>query len=291
MLLARLLTYASEVEYAYTVRLDRVWAYSEIIYHFSPYQEAIHYLRFDEPVEIDGRDYYRLTQFKTKVYSYEFNEIGTKINISLTEDRPEEITKCYLSEAEGLIYQLGYEGKLVEDVSESEMCNNYEHCLIYDWNLVTGDYWTNTPFNQPWSMFQTDDELCVINVLDSIIIEEETCKVYSLPKLCNSDFYDDGLVFIQGIGPTFNGWLGKVVPRLASGIIYGLYRLSYVMDADGNEIYGDSEFFNLDVGINEITDISEYKNQNMLYDIFGRQISNPIKGSLYISGNRKLIAK
>ena len=109
-----------------------------------------------------------------------------------------------------------------------------------------------------------------------------------LPELGN--FY-----WVEGFGASSSrGWLFNWFPipncECRKSCFWGVYLATVEGVYDNDELIFTKEDFTQGLGIEYINRDDE-AGDDTIYDIFGRRVSSPMKGSVYISNGRKFIAR
>lgn len=185
----------------------------------------------------------------------------------------------------------------------------YADCLIYDFNAPNGWIMPHIGYDFYNSGADIGDEGPILQYLaDTIDIEGEKCRQYDIawntsdiwnstpPDFSKSKIKDFSM--IEGIGITCNGNLAcyDTCFALCECGMNGDYpeQLSYLegvynLSEEPIVIYKDRLLKDL-ADINKISENSDIE-PDELYDILGRQISNPLPGSVYIRAGKKYVAR
>ncbi len=113
---------------------------------------------------------------------------------------------------------------------------------------------------------------------------------------CN-DIKEDNreIIFVEGIGPNKGYLCQPQFMAMVHGTGSALVVLNNVTDAEGNVIFTAEDFDApaYDAGVPEVgfdTGMTPAKD-NKMYDLNGREIRNPLPGTVYIQGGKKHVAK
>ena len=112
----------------------------------------------------------------------------------------------------------------------------------------------------------------------------------------DSPYYDSqtAIQYIEGIGNIGGGDMINIHPFnplfLTSGLHdYCRQTLNNVYNSDGEIIYKGANYSFPTYA--SITDLGKQANDLRIFDLFGREISNPLPGTIYIRNGKKFIAK
>ncbi|MDE6410193.1 MAG: hypothetical protein K2K81_08140 [Muribaculaceae bacterium] len=194
--------------------------------------------------------------------------------------------------------------------------------LLYDFNYNVGDAyrwpWSGINFSDP--SFKDDQE--VLEPIDrgffiTKIEDEEATpsyddnekrKIFTI-KQAEEKFITYGKPIsdiVEGIGITkgevcsyyssSTSWFGFFIcpasiclPALSSWFtLPWIPELMAVIASDGTQIYGDPDY-KPSAGVKEIT-LEKFKD-NKIFNLHGREVSNPLPGSIYIRNGKKFVAK
>ncbi len=224
-------------------------------------------LYFDSPVEMYGKMYYPLKNHnsETDVYAYMRQE-GNKVYLLVDGGYTQPL------EGDGVRYEVG------------------DEVLLYDFDMKEGDeYWSPSigeefswPYVNPWLekvAVKKVDTVMVNGVLRKRLQVEGTATVSIIEGLGANI----GYMHIPGFGPYCD-----CIHRTESNV-------KDVVDAEGNVII-TFEDFNApayDAGVPEVgfdTGKTPAKDDKM-YDLNGREIRNPLPGTVYIQNGEKHVAK
>ncbi len=224
-------------------------------------------LYFDSPVEMYGKTYHPLKNHNsdTDVYAYMRQE-GNKVYLLVDGGYTQPL------EGDGVRYEVGNE------------------VLLYDFDVKEGnEYWSPSigeefswPYVNPWLEKVTVkkvDTVMVNGVLRKRLQVEGTATVSIIEGLGANI----GYMHIPGFGPYC-----ACIHRTESNV-------KDVLDSDGNVIitFEDYNAPAYDAGVPEVsfdTGMTPAKD-NKMYDLNGREIRNPLPGTVYIQNGEKRVAK
>ena len=220
---------------------------------------------------------------------------------------------------------LGYwGGNELEEYKRADLENDYiwnpdsiTEFTLYDFNSKIGD-----AFSWPWSGKDLDvpDKKPHIGDLKLISIDEESisladdgeriARVFNLKQdnypewsygnNCNARIID-GIGIVSGNFWSYiealESWYGFFIapnsilgPAIAGGFKSPTIPVLYsVEDADGKSLYIDPEYYEF-AGTAKI-EMSSDKMDGKTYDLHGREVTNPVPGSIYIRNGKKFVAE
>ena len=250
-----------------TVVEGRVWDYYE---HGNNYGEPYDFLR--EGYHFDG--------------THEFN--GIEYNVFRNSDSSpvaymrEEDNKVFLYCGDGIEGDVPYpmNPEMGDSTTENEI-------LLYNFNLKKGDK----------SIYPGFDDMCdhTYFFFDVEIVSTGEMD-YKSNNFSYQDFYVKGNYYnedkpyrnIEGLG-NIQGLLPfPQFANVSSGLTKRWESLLRVSDSDGNIIYENEELLSSLACVGEI---SANTPDEEIFDLHGRRVSNPIRGSVYIRGGKKYIAR
>lgn len=191
--------------------------------------------------------------------------------------------KCYyVREEDGKWYVLcNNEGFDIEYKEQFQNTEEFSEKLIYDFNCQAGESFVALEFET-----QCDVEVEVK--------ENFTVKVDGIDRRCITYSYDNFYV-VEGIGP-FVGVLTGLKNMFLAGWGDHIYNympahgfapfLKDVVDNSGKSILDGIVYPQVGIGL---TPHDEKETNPKVYDLFGREIVNPVPGSVYIKSGRKYI--
>ncbi len=293
-------------EYKSMIRYDRVWECFSTL--DGKDYDTIKCMRFDGTEEINGKIYHRIVTFKrSQMISYDYD----------TEEASYETEDClehegYMREEDGKIYTLvekkhskytndeGWSSYLlyIPDSFENVSHPNCEECLLYDMNVMEGDYFGCVSFIESLGW---NDSFKVLNV-SYTEIDGEKCKmmyVCTEDKVEYHETYDTPYYWyhpiVEGIGAVEKGCLNYHEFIDHPSRMYAHNYFSRLLDMDGRVIYPidfDNNHYGIDYGsfnsVEHISSLNATKDAAM-YDVMGRRISSAAPGQLYIQGGKKRI--
>jgi opacity protein-like surface antigen len=268
-------------DYVATVRNDRVWEYESFggkgTGGAGDYRNY-HFVRFGGEVTVNGNIYNRNVLFLKKRY---FVDYETGIT-SLVEESDQNITLCFMREEDGKVYTLASAKDSSAVTAIGDDTSDYYDALLYDWSKQDGEAWDYTGFDVD-SPFQV-----TVQTKAPLTVDGEECRVMTF------DIVSHKIDFIEGLGVTWNGSIGKFTIAMVTAINWindyepGFQSsLVRVYNSDGTVIYGDDS----PVGI-ELTK-AEYANNESgaIYDLMGRRVERVLPGSVYVRDGKKFVGK
>ena len=250
------------------VREGVTWNHAVSHINASVYDTSEFYsLYFDSPVEMYGKTYHPLKNHnsETDVYAYMRQE-GNKVYLLVDGGYTQSL------EGDGVMYEVG------------------EEVLLYDFDAKEGDeYWSPSigeefswPYVNPWL------EKVTVKKVDTVIVNGVLRKRLQVEGTATVSIIEGlganiGYMHIPGFGPYC-----ACIYRTESNV-------KDVVDSDGNVIitFEDYTAPAYDAGVPEVgfdTGLTPAKD-NKMYDLNGREIRNPLPGTVYIQNGEKHVAK
>ena len=157
---------------------------------------------------------------------------------------------------------------------------------LYDYSLEPGDQWTMLDINLGLEDYAVDS--CGEEIIDGSLSR----TLNFINKYPYWDIKD--IKFIEGIGITALGcynYMVTLVPIYSMGTIKPPFideplELYSVTNSAGEIIYGNRV---VSGGIDTLSD--KLQTQEKTYDLFGREVSDPQPGTVYIRGGKKFVAR
>ena len=151
---------------------------------------------------------------------------------------------------------------------------------LYDYSLEPGDEWTMLDANR--GLYYCPVDSCGEEIIDGS--PSRTLIMFDPTR---------NIKFIEGIGITNFGCYNYMVPDVPacfgphnSSSIIELLELYSVTNSAGEIIYGNRV---VSGGIDTLSD--KLQTQEKTYDLFGREVSDPQPGTVYIRGGKKFVAR
>ncbi len=279
MTVSFVVAFAADETYVPMIREGRVWKYKSsggltpdvkgdyIIHHF---------IRFGGEVSVNGYTYRRNVIFRKMKYLHDW-ETDSR---TLVEDLELNQTVCFMREEVGKVYTLASSKDLSCVTNIGEDTSDYYDALMYDWTKKDGDTWDYLGLSVEASPIVVRDKT-------PVKIEGEECRVITFDGQSNIDF-------VEGIGTTYNGSIGKFTIFLVSATYWvNDYEPGYqsilecVYDADGEVIYGHDS----PVGVKLAGADTESKQSGVIYDLMGRRVDSPQPGSVYVRDGKKFVGR
>lgn len=265
---------------------DWIWNYQVLDWYYdADYRFS---MAFGNEVEINGKLWH---EFKTISSQCCLRDYETGI---FYEDEYFDLpcVKCYyVREENGCWYTLCRKGgSYIESSEEFQNSTEFGERLIYDFNCQPGESFIAMEYQM---MCETE-----IVVHKTFMVCIDGTERRGLTYSWHGFGENSPLIIIEGIDPSWGILCGlNAALEAGTGFVahpnmpeHGLSPgLQNVVDEYGNVIFEDLE----DVIITNITSVTEEQNcdWNSKYDFFGREISNPAPGTIYIQSGRKYIAK
>ena len=188
-----------------------------------------------------------------------------------------------MREDSGKVYLFVNDAKNIPDFKENFGEDAYynEEILLYNFKAeegftlyypyFRGDY--NTKIEFSWAV-------------DAEIEKVDTIKVNSIKYIRQDLGY---MLNVEAVGP-YSSYIYIPFRDLPTGYYFNLILLEEFEDEHGK--FTRKDFKRPGLGVEEIV-MSENGNgkDSRKYDLFGRQIENPARGTIYIQGGRKFVAK
>ena len=275
MLTMAVLSSVSGYAYEPLVQEGHIWNLSHEEYEDNggPY-EVKNKQYFGAPVEMYGRIYHPV-MYDDRVCGY-MRQDGDKV---------------YLLVDENISYIWYYN----ENGDEFELSPGDE-VMIYDFGAKEGDKYM-TVYMDEYSQLYVEPQMIEIHVVktDTVMVNGHERRRQYLSPFGNWDFRDE-YIAVEGVG--FN--IGAVhLPQyalLAGHYPYtSIFRFNSMTDAEGNVLFTKADFdapaydagvpvVGFDMGRTQATD-------SKMYDLNGREIHNPMPGTVYIQDGEKHVAK
>ena len=271
MLTVAVLSSVSGYAYEPLVREGQVWNHSVVCYYGGEMFRTPHQMNFDTPVELYGKTYYPVMEGDT-VWAY-MRQYGNKVYLLV----------------DGV--NISWISYVTEDFNRFDLSVGDE-IVIYDFGAKPGDKYYSTslyPLGLP-------NHFCTFSEMAPVVIKEvDTIIVNGVKRIRQRVIADDWLerTFVEGIGIN-TGFFYLPNYVFITGNDYWV-EFDNVTDTNGNIIFS-AEDFNApayDVGVPEVdfdTDNTPPTN-NKMYDLNGREIHNPLPGTVYILNGEKHVAK
>ena len=266
------------------IRNDRSWIYRRFNEDGSYY---LSYWKFGESERIFGLEYTYAYEYKRIEYPDSSNpEFSQKLTPGIT------IPSVWVHEDAGQISTLSPSfdnGETLEELALRTQYMNQSFLFLdkYDF-LEYYDYFASylqKDESGNWNYdhyFQVED----ISTMQPILINGELRRQYALRRILDDP---DPIVCIEGIGALSHAFL----PYILRPDKYPLEltpRLIYYCDGDGNVIHKFADLPWEETGLTS-PGINDIPAKTSLTDLFGRPVSNPIAGSIYIRDGKKILWK
>ena len=307
LLLVSLIISLAAQAYEPLIREDRVWEYISSNQVWDMHDHTLSTFQFDGTQEVNGKTYHQLklkTVTSWEMEAYDIIEIGEKHTVDSVE--------ALLREEGGVVYMLVqtpsimvYEGPENQYFTEQPATENQE-VVIYDFTQIhPGDsfYASGNPLhgNQTFDFYYSCPMItkyCVVGVTDDDGRNKITLRNCAVTEVCENR---DGITpeetaadveVVEGIG---NIGLGSFLVPETEWMMIATNGCSYdisfnnLYDLDGNVVYKGANVQKPSSGIESVG--ADAKTPGKLYDLTGREIRNPQRGTIYIRDGEKHIAR
>ena len=248
-------------------------SHEEREYNSSPYT-VIDSWYFDTPVEMYGRTYHPI-KHKDHIFGY-MRQDGDKVYLLVDGEN---------------ISGIWYYNENRDHVELSPG----DEILIYDFGAKEGDKYLTVSMDDYGSFYANPKmvEVYVIKTNTTMINGHERRRQYLSPF---EDWPETQYIAVEGIGIN----IGAVhlpqyclLPSLDPSI--RVYHFDSMTDSEGNVIFTAADFDapSYSAGVPEVgfdTGMTPVKD-NKMYDLNGREIRNPLPGTVYIQNGEKRVAK
>lgn len=194
------------------------------------------------------------------------NGVNATILCRETLDDDHDMWKFVQYEDNGLIYNLDEDGKVWP---------------LMDFSLHSGDVFYPV---DPCLDYETNDD---VEIPAMIIADERTYCIEGIDRrvltIKYRDYNDAGEGYwIEGIG-------SPNLDYITYGTIVTDGSVRYLSECyDGDRlIFSKANFDKLVTGIDEV--VSDNRQREVVYDLMGRRVTNPIKGHLYVTASKKKV--
>ena len=307
VLLCISLTSLASEDYKPIIRYDRVW---EALCFDVNYNYTVKYMRFAGTEDILGKTYHKLVTFKKLFGPYDFglNAIVVKDTIDNIEEH-----EGYIREEDGVVYTLVFDnGKYRYDdwknfryvgqhyvPGKMEGEGEISEYVIYDFNRNIGESYFGVTFytgslRDTKIEFRnlaetTDFEICDRS---TIVIDGEECRKVSVRPKYENYSYGTPQNYIEGVGADYSGCLNFHWLAWDWNDIETYNFFNRLFNEDGEVIYSKSWIIPIIEEDALVAVPTENKTStSYLYDIFGRKISQPAPGQIYICNGKKMIGR
>ena len=279
-------------EYKSLIRYDRIWEHLSINWR----DGEVYYVKFDGPEEINGKTYHRLVSFRKASFEYEYNLQPYLFDIDNEYYRHEG----YMREEEGkvytLIYNVGYDengrlyGRIYTSDGKEVHPADLQEKLLYDFTCKEGESYLGL---QVYGHTAEEMNYKVKSVESVEIDGEENRRMY----IYHDDEWDNENAhpIVEGIGIASYGCLTTINFLYLPSCPCMDHIFNRVLSTDGKVLYTNDVYHYVDIplgdflGVGSLTD--EPSDAAPIYDLYGRLISTPASGQIYIQGGKKYIGK
>lgn len=274
-------------EYKSMIRYDRVWEHISIYYN----SKTVYYTKFDGPEEINGKTYHRLVSFRKASYDYDADGMIYLFDV----DEGYFQHEGYMREEDGKVYTLvtdmvhddyGVYGKFYIPTDNDAHPADLQEKLLYDFTCKEGESYIGLIVDG----YHADEITYKVKSIEFIDIDGEQ---YRRLVVCPKDYNEYlELPMVEGIGIVSEyGCLTTINIDQPSCPCMG-HMFSRVLDMDGKVPYPTKEYSTpIPVDFLGVGSIEEQVEETApIYDIYGRRVSTPAPGHLYIQGGKKKIA-
>lgn len=286
-LLSAALSAAAE-EYKSMIRYDRVWECVSTRW----FDNTVYYMRFDGTEEINGKTYHKLVTFRKAGFDWKDNG-KTLFTYDVSDDIIEH--EGYMREENGVVYTLiandgaenpdSWSGTLYIPTNDNSDYPDVTEEIIYDFNCKEGDSYDGISY----LMCMAQKESFTVESIDKVEIDGEECRRFEITNRYCDKLYP----VIEGVGAVVEGCLNCHEFLDAPTFPWGHHFLNRVFNNEGDVLYRTPvdclDIPNSLSGVDAVSDI-RIKNPGM-YDIYGRRITAPAPGQMYIKDGKKHIAR
>ena len=269
----------------------RIWEYAS----HSISKNALTQVRFQGTATVNGTVYHRLVVIKTEKWDENSPEDGVMTSepnevIALMREENKKVYICVADcpDASG-IYSRYFDGVVDEET------NGATEILLYDFSLPVG-----AEFNCGIGLLNCNKSKAD---LDPAMLVPAECTmgktgssevggkatptyIYTVGCLEGRDFdYNADIEVVEGIGPAWAMWNPKIQDMPSTTIYYE--NLNGVYDAEGKPIYGEF-YVTKPSGVDSIAVLDS---DGRMYDLMGREIREPQRGTVYIQDGRKKVQR
>ena len=261
--------------YAYEPMVQEGLTWNKLSYKYEdngkPY-EVVNKQYFDAPVEMCGRTYHPV-MFEDMVSGY-MRQDGDKVYLLVDGENISDI-RYYNENRDWLELSTG------------------DEVMIYDFGAKEGDKYLTVSMDGHGS-FHTWSQMIEVYVVktDTVMINGHGRRRQYLSM--SEDLYFTGYIAVEGVGIN----IGAV--HLPQYILFNspddrVFQFDSMTDAEGNVLFTKADFDApaYDAGVPEVgfdTGMTPAKD-NKMYDLNGREIHNPLPGTVYILNGEKRVAK
>ena len=216
-------------------------------------------------------------EFSDNLYGYHFD--------GSTMEKDGKIYHFYMNGNNDTVAAIREEGKKVFLTSKPQYKGEI---LLYDFGAKVNDVFLTAGCpneHDPW-----------MDLTEVRVIRADTINVHGISRrrLFLSESYSDEAIYcvVEGIGMKTGMFHLPQCGPITSSIFYSDYSIVNVTDGDGNVIFDHSDFYLPESGVEEVAmPENGLLKDTRKYDLFGRQIENPARGTIYIQAGRKFVAK
>lgn len=289
-IIASISAFASE--YKSMIRYDRVWEHVSVNWN----DKKVYYVKFDGQEEINGNAYHRLISFRKAGFDYDKD--GQPYLFDVDENYYQH--EGYMREEDGKVYTLvatgtdnwGYPVMALYIPDAPNIPDNYtlEEKILYDFTCKEGESYRGLQVND----YYAEEMAYKVESISSVEIDGEEHRVMWIYPDFEWDYMGREPI-IEGVGIGSYGCLTTINFLWLPSCPCMDHIFNRVLSTDGSVLYKTGEDV-ADVPVKDFLGIEEISDQinvadNNKYDIFGRCISSPAPGQLYIQGGKKLIGR
>jgi len=273
---------AAEETYVPMIREGRVWEYAG----FGGFKEGsdrvpmsvYHFIKFDDCVNVNGETYRRAVLFKT-VFTEKRD--GSE-NVLSVESR--DLTLYFMRESDAKVYVLRADnGRIVDYIDPAADNSSLHEEVVYDWTLNEGDPWRYGEMSG-----RVEDFCPKVMYGESVFIGSDKCRVMNFSTMSY-------VCFIEGIGVLDNGSLGDYTFDIPTHLEPWINLEKPGIDSHLSRVYDNDELvYGKPVEYsNSVTSVCMENDQEkeLIYDLYGRAVTERLERGIYIQGGRKIIIK
>ena len=301
ILLALLLGSLAAQAYEPMIREDRVWEYYFIVSRWGICTNYLYTLKFDGTQEVNGKTYHQLKMKSSLCWTSMQDEIT-----DIYEPETLDSLQALLREEDSKVYMLVqtpvikvYEDKgddfKEQPVGENEEVvifdfsrNQPEECFFASGNPMHGDQPQEEVYDFPMiTKYSVED----VSETDGMS-KQYTLRNCAVSDFCNNKGPETHVYVAEGIGNVGRG--SFLVPEtearyhVVPNATYGEGFFNNLYDLEGNVVYKGENVQKPSSGIESVG--AAPKESDKLYDLTGREIRNPQRGTIYIQDGEKRIA-
>ncbi|MDE5793756.1 MAG: hypothetical protein K2I08_03450 [Muribaculaceae bacterium] len=280
-------------EYKSMIRYDRIWEHISINWG----DLNAYYEKFDGSEEINGKTYHRLVSYCKASYNYDAEGKPYILNVDENYFRHEG----YLREEDGKVYTLlsnveyddnRFSGTLYVPEGNEAHPVDLKEKLLYDFTCMEAESYRGLQVDDKLEYY-TEEMNYKVKSIESVEIDGEESKIMRIAPDFEWD-YGHGEPIVEGVGIASYGCLTTINFLYLPTCPCMNYIFNRVLSTEGKVLYkNEADYVDIPfgdfLGVGSLTD--EPSDAAPIYDLYGRRISTPTAGQLYIQGGKKYIGK